>query len=125
MLTVNNHYNFSLYANSVLGHSYRNARLTSILDYNTALKFGNVELIHRQVFPYLPPGSPSDNTKYTYYVFDHNGNTIIIAEEWIVTSSIELASGRDATFKLYNVSSDQISIVRDQLLLLGISFDIV
>lgn len=125
MLTINNHYNFSLYANSVLGQSYRNARLSSVLDYRTALKFGNVELIHRQVFPYLPPGTPSDNTKYTYYVFEVNNEQIVVAEEWMIASSVEQSTGKDSTIRLYNVNSDQIAIVRDQLLLLGINFDIV
>lgn len=125
MLNINNHYNFSLYANSILGHSYRNARLTSILDYRTAVKFGNIDLIHRQVFPYLPPGTPSDHTKYTYYIFEHGNKKIVIAAEWLVTDSVEQTTGKDHTLTIYNVTPDQVGIIRDQLRLLGIQFDIV
>ncbi len=56
-MSINKHYNFSVYANSILGTSYTNTKLVSILDYHTALKFANVELLHRQVFPYLPPNT--------------------------------------------------------------------
>jgi hypothetical protein len=56
-LSLNKHYNFSLYDNSVLGKTYKNAKLKSILDYYTALKFSDVELLNKQIYPYLPSGT--------------------------------------------------------------------
>lgn len=124
-LTINKYYNFSLYHNSVLGVSYTNAKLISILDYNTALKFSNVELLHKQIYPYLPPNTLRDHTKYTYYLFNYNNKNIVIADVWIVASSIEETTGLSYTIRLNNITSSQLSIVRDQLRLLGISFEIV
>ena len=124
-MNINKHYNFSVYANSVLGTSYTNTKLVSILDYHTALKFANVELQHRQVYPYLPPNTPSDHTKYTYYLFQHNGKNIVLADVWIMASSVEETQGLNYTLQLNNVTTAELAIVRDQLRLLGISFSIV
>lgn len=124
-LTINNHYNFSLYANGVLGSSYRGLRLSSILDYSIAVKFGNIHLLHKQVYPYLPPGTPKDNTKYTYFLFQDGDKQIVIAEEWIIPSSIEQTVGKDYTIVLKNTTSERVAIIRDQLRLLGVTFDIL
>lgn len=124
-LTINNHYNFSLYANSVLGSSYKGYRLSSILDYNTAVKFGNIDLLQRQVYPYLPPGTPKDHTKYSYLLFQLEDKVIVLAQEWIIPSSIEQTVGRDYTITLKNVTPEKVMIIRDQLRLLGITFDIL
>lgn len=125
MLSTNKYYNFSVYANSVLGTVYRNAKLVSTLDYRKAMKEANIELLQRQIYPYLPPGTPSDHTKYTYYVFEYNGKEVTLADVWIEQASIEETEGLNYTLKLNNISSSQLATVRDQLRLLGISFDIV
>lgn len=124
-LTLNKHYNFSLYPNSVLGTVYRNAKLISILDYNIALKFANVDLLQRQIYPYLPPGTNSDHTNYTYYLFKHNDKNLVIADTWIIESSVEETSGLNYTLRLNNITPTQLNMIRDQLRLLGVSFDIL
>ena len=124
-LVINNHYNFSLYANSVLGSSYKGFRLSSILDYNVAVKFGNIDLLHRQVYPYLPPGTPKDHTKYTYFLFQSDNKQLVVAQEWIIPSSIEQTVGRDYTITIRNSTDAKVAIVRDQLRLLGLTFDIL
>lgn len=123
-LVINTYYNFATHANAVLGASHKNARLVSVLDYKTALRFSNIVLTHKQVYPYLPDGTPSDQTKYTYYLFDVNGKQIVLADVWIVDTSVEVGSTRITTLKLYNTTTNEMNIVRDQLRLLGISFEI-
>jgi len=122
-LTINKYYNFSVYANSILGTTYNNAKLISILDYHTALKFGNIELIHKQVLPYLPTGTPTDNTKYTYYLFTYKGKSVVLADVWILDSSVVETLGLNYTIRLNNISNSQYIIIKNQLRLLGISFD--
>ena len=125
MLSTNRYYNFSVYANSVLGTAYKNAKLVSTLDYRKALKEDNIDLLQRQIYPYLPPGTPSDHTKYTYYVFEYNGKEITLADVWIEQTSIEETQGLNYTLRLNNITSPQLTTIRDQLRLLGVSFDIV
>ena len=125
-LVVGNTYDFSVYANSVLGSTYKNQRLTSILDYQSALRFDNIVLLHRQIYPFLPQGTVSDATKYIYYCFvDQTGKRTVLADVWIDDSTIVQSSGTDVTFVLRNVTTGQAAIVRDQLRLLGIAFDVL
>lgn len=125
-LTVGFRYDFSVYANSTLGTSYKNVQLVSILDYQTSLRFSNVPLLHRQIYPYLPTGTPSEATKYTYYLFRTvAGEEVVLADVWIIDTTITKTTGVDQTVILRNITSGQVAIVRDQLRLLGISFDFV
>jgi hypothetical protein len=124
-LNLNKHFNFSLYPNSVIGTVYSNTKLISILDYNTALKFSNIELLQKQIYPYLPEGTNSDHTNYTYYLFKHNDKDIVIANAWIISESVEETLGLSYNIRLNNITQAQLNIVRDQLRLLGISFDII
>ena len=123
-LQINNYYNFSLYPNTVIGTSFRNAKLISILDYNTALKFSNVELYNKQIYPYLPEGTSSNYHNYIYYLFLYKDKKIVIADTWIIPSSIEVSTSTTYTITLENISNSQLNIIRDQLRVLGISFSI-
>lgn len=123
--TINKSYNFSVYANSVLGTNYRNVKLASILDYHTAMKFANIELLHRQIYPYLPPNTLQDQTKYTYYLFKTDTKDIVLADVWINANSVEETEGLNYTLQLNNITSAQLAIIRDQLRLLGISFNVI
>lgn len=123
-LNISRYYNLSVFANSVLGSSYRGAKLVSILDYSTAVKFASIDLINKQVYPYLPPGTLKDHTKYTYYLFKHQGKDIILADCWIVPGSVEESEGVNYTLTLSNITDRELSTIRDQLRLLGITFEI-
>lgn len=123
-LSINSYYNFSVYANSVLGAEYRNVKLVSVMNYQTAVKFSNVTLTHKQVYPYLPEGTPQDLTKYTYYLFKNKEVDLVLADVWIVESSIEIAQGMNYYLELKNISSSKMAMVRDQLKLLGITFTV-
>jgi len=124
-LSINKHYNFSVYANSILGTSFSNTKLVSILDYSTALKFANIELLHKQVYPYLPPDTISDFTKYQYFLFKHKNKDLVLADVWIDDTTIEETLGLSYTLKLNNINSSQLSIISNQLRLLGVSFDVI
>lgn len=125
MFKINEHYSFSTYTNPIIATAYKAAKLASILDYKTAVKFGNIDLIQKQIFPYLPPGTPKNHNNYTYLLFDVNGKTVVIAEEWIIPNSVTQSEGKSYTLTLNNITSTQMAIVRDQLRLLGISYTIL
>jgi hypothetical protein len=125
-LQINKTYNFSLYAPSVLGASYRNAKLIGILDYTSALKLKNVEQLHRQVYPYLPTGVINNPKSYTYYHFryEQSGSyyDLVIANPWFVESSVTEVNSLNLSISINNVSLDDVEVVRSQLRLLGYNF---
>ena len=121
-LVINQHYHFSVHANAVLGVKYRNARLVSLLDYHTALKFANVVLLHKQVYPYLPSETLADQTKYTYYLFKVDGRDVVLADVWIRHETVVLSDGVTRNISLQGVSAAEMEIITEQLRLLGINF---
>lgn len=125
MFKINEYYSFSTYGNPVISNSYSGLKLGSILNYQTAIKFANIDLIQKQLYPYLPPGTESNHSKYTYLLFENNGKMEVIAEEWIIPNSVSQSEGKTYTLTLNNMSSTKMAIVRDQLRLLGISFNIL
>jgi hypothetical protein len=96
-----------------------------MFDYNTALKFSNIELRQKQVYPYLPPGTSSVHTDDTYYLFNVNGVEVVIASTWIIATSVVETVGLNHNLRLNNISVQQLAVIKDQLRLLGVSFDIV
>lgn len=126
MLELNRNYSLSFHASTILGSGLRNAKLVSLFDYKIANKFASIDLLHRQVYPYLPAKTPHDYTKYTYYMFEtDDGKNVIVAEEWIVPNSVELTTTKTTTLLLRNVTNSQLTVLRNQLNLMGISFEML
>lgn len=124
VMKVNNFYDLSTFASPVLGSTYKGLRLMGILSYENAIKLDNIEAKQKQVYPYLPEGTPRDHTQYTYYHFVRGGKSIILADYWIVPNSISEAGGEIYTIRLMNVNSTEVALIRDQLRLLDIEFTI-
>lgn len=125
MLELNKYYNINTYAPVLFGADLKNLKLVSIFDYNTAVKFSNVVMAQRQVIPYLPPNTNLDYVNYIYYKFlDNNSKEYIIADTWIIPSSIVLVSQVSLTIKVNNATNADIPLLRDQLRALGYSFEI-
>jgi len=125
MFQINKRYNFSCHASAILGASYSNVKVISILDYKSALKLRELNSIQRQVYPSLPIGTPSDQRSYTYYVFElDNGKTIVLAYNWIIEASIVMVQSLDMIVKVFNITDSDVELVRGQLRRLGYSIDI-
>lgn len=123
-LKINNYYDISTFASPVLGSTHKNVRLLGILNYDNALKLDNIEAKQKQVYPYLPDGTPRDHRRYTYYHFQKGGKDIILADYWIVPNSIKEVDGETYVITLRNVNSTEVAAIRDQLRLLNIQFEI-
>lgn len=125
MFEINKRYNFSCHASAILGASYSNVKVISILDYKSALKLREVNSIQRQVYPSLPIGTPADQRAYTYIQFEmDNGTTMVLAYNWIIEDSIILVQSLDMLVKVYNITDSDVELVRGQLRRLGYSIDI-
>ena len=85
---INSTYTFNNRAASILGSGFKNAKLIAILDSKMASSFINIQSSHANIYPHLPPTTPNAPEKYTYLVFDVDGNRKVIAEEWIDELSV-------------------------------------
>lgn len=121
---VNGTYDFSVYANSVLGATYKNAVLQAELNYDVAVKFDNIEAKQRNVAGKLPKGTPTNYKEFKYLLFKVDGQDVVVAEHWIVPDSVNLSGSKSATITIQNASDRDIILIRDQLRLLGLNFSI-
>lgn len=120
LFEIHKTYTFNTLAPSVLGVTIKNAKLLSILDYDTALQYENVELKYRQVFPLLPNGTVDDAKSTVYYLFlAENGEKVIIAESWVDELNITLIEHINLLVSLPNVSLNDITSIRDVLNSMG------
>lgn len=117
-LTVGTSYSFNTRAPSILGASIRNAKLGAILDYRIArtMERENIDLKYRQIFPLLPPGTPSDVKGGIYYSFtSENGENFIMCNQWIDETSIVEVSYVNITVHLQAAQTTDVLVIRDAL----------
>ena len=121
----NRTYNFSTYAPTILGASFRRMKVTGIINYRMASKITQVDLIQRQVFPLLPPKTPDAVTDYTYISFqDENGSESVFAYPWIIDTSINQITTMQLLATIYSADETTIAKVRDVLNTMGLTFDL-
>lgn len=113
-------YNFNTKAPSVLGTTIKQAKLTGIADYNSAMKLINIDLQYRKIYPLLPPGTPNTPKSCIYYVFlSQLGETIVLANQWIDDTTIEVVDFINIQATVTSVSLTDITRIRDALNAMG------
>ncbi len=125
MFEVGSRYNFSTWAPAILGRSFKDALVSAIFDYETALNYRSVDYTHRMVKPLLPASSANNPNKLTYVLFKFkDGSTHVLANEWIDSSTVLKTTMLNAIIDLYDVDEVRIAGVQRALSLLGVNFNI-
>jgi hypothetical protein len=113
-------YNFNTLAPAILGATFNNAKLLSIMDFNTAMKFTNIAQQAQIVYPVLPAGTPTDPSSYVYLLFQTStGATVVLANVWINESTIVVSTTATITVVVTNVTTADVSVIRNMLLNAG------
>lgn len=82
-------YNFTTYAPAILGGDFTQARVVALLDYDSALKYANVDLLQRQVYSKLPVGTVDEVSSYTFVLVERSdGTRVVLAYPWIIPESV-------------------------------------
>lgn len=117
---IGNVYSFNTLAPAVLGVRIVRAKLNGIVDYRQACTIINVDVVQRQVYPLLPPGTPNNTQKYIYYVFTtESGARLCLAKNWIHLSSIELVEDATISVTIPNATLDDVERLRAALGVMG------
>jgi len=117
---IGNIYDFNTLAPSILGASVKRAKLIGILDYSSALKYSNVDLMYRTIYPLLPANTLNDAKNSIYYLFEtNNSGNVVYCEQWIDLSSVVLVTTTTYRVTISNSSPQDITTLRDVLNSLG------
>jgi hypothetical protein len=123
MLNIKSFYSFNTRAPSILGASYKNLKLVSIMDFNTVSAFSNVINQHANIYPHLPNGTPDNPEVYTYYLFKNESNqSVVMADVWIDSATIEEQGSQKLVIEIQNINNSDINRVRTILTTMGIPF---
>lgn len=102
-------YNFDVYPSAILGTSFQNVTILSIMDYESALNFGDIASLHINVFPYLPDGTPDDPTATDYVrIRTSSGVATILGVNWINLLTIEQVNSRRAVVTVEGVTNSDV-----------------
>ena len=113
-------FTFNTRAPSVLGSIIKNAKLTSILDYDDAIKLDNIDLKFRTIYPLLPANTPDSPQTCLYYKFkSESGEVIVLANVWIDFASLEVIEHINFQVNFTEASLEDIQRVRGALSALG------
>lgn len=125
-MNISEVYTFNTNAPALLGVEIKNAKLISILDYDTATIFEDVTTKYRQIYPLLPNGTPDDPRSCLYYRFkSESGEFIILADQWINSDSVEAIESVILQVTITDTVVEDIKRIRDALNILGLkSFEI-
>lgn len=124
-LQINSVYTFNNYAPGILGASLKNARLLFSCNFETAMKYEDVGVQYRQIYPELPPGAPVSPSGVVFHMFKtESGQNKLIAEPWIVSASIVSVTNLNFTVTVVNATIQDKANVRSALAHLGVNFNI-
>ena len=113
-------YTFNTLAPAILGTSINNAKLLATMDYDTAKTYENIDLKFRRIYPALPAGTPDQPEACYYYRFlTESGEKIIIADQWIDETTIDIIDHITFQVTFTNASTSDISRIRDAINSLG------
>ena len=119
-LAIGKVYRFNTRAPALLGAIINNAKLKAVMDYQTALGYENIELKFRKIYPLLPSGTPDDAGSCIYYRFEsESGPNIILADQWIEESTIEVIEHINFQVTFNDCSIPDIARVRNAINALG------
>lgn len=96
---------FDLFPAAIIGTTFKSATVNAILDYGIASMLKDVDALHAQVYATLPNGTIRDPKQLKYIKFTlANGKTEIIADAWIVPTSIVVENVKDFRITLSAVN---------------------
>lgn len=112
-------YNFNTLVPSILGDNYTNMELIATFTYETAINFGDIVTVHNDVLTEIPnlPANPAD-LNYLYFK-DVNGNKTLFAKEWLDEASITEVGSIGITVELVNMTTADITRIRNKFIELG------
>lgn len=117
---LNSVYNFNTLAPAILGANFKRVTVLAIVNYAIATTMANIEVNHRNIYPYLPVGTIDDPKTYQYLVIKtETGETTILALPWINLDTVNKLIGQDITIKINNVAPNDAAKIRDALIMLG------
>lgn len=112
-------YNFNTLAGVMLGQSYQSMKVISIMDSKQAIQYGDIMTTFNNVKTIIS-NLPSSVDDLTFILFENTDKEkVLLALEYIELDSIIEVKSIDIEMKLYDVTTEDLSIIRKAISELG------
>lgn len=99
-------YSFDVYPVPIIGNGFKRVTVQSVLDYDTALGFYDIESQHQNILGYLPEGTPSNPMFFDYLLIRTEDNIqTVIAVPWIKEDTIVVVQSLAAEVTIEDLES--------------------
>lgn len=120
MFKIGSTYNIPTRAPAILGATYKQVVLKGIVDYESAIAISNIELLHRQIYPILPIGTPDNPRQYNWYHFKTtNGTSFVLAHVWIDIDNVDEIINKVGIFTVPSITDADAVRILNQLRAMG------
>ena len=117
-------YNFTTLVPSLLGGEYKNMQVVSLMTPDEAVKYQDILTLHEQVRTLIALNMSANDCTYVKFK-TLEGDTKIIALEYIEPDSIKEVTTVNIRIELQRATTEDISIIRARLKELGyVDFDV-
>jgi len=113
-------YNFRTLAAAILGASYANMKVISVMGYTEAVKHADVTTQYQAVSGVLTGLLPANSLTYNL-LEDPSGNRVVMATEYIDPASLTLVTTTNLRVDIMGVTTVTEATLRARLLELGIN----
>lgn len=125
MFEINKVYNFNTIAPVTLGLTYKNMKVIGAnINYRLAVNYTDIYTTREKIIQ--ETGNDLLNVKDVSYVIFENeyGDTVVLSLDWIVSNSIVVVASIDATLKLSNINTVDLTIIRNAINALGYTVEV-
>jgi len=124
LFEVGKRYNFTTIAPVTLGQTYNNVKAIANVDFNIAIKFSDVISIREAIIQETSAEllNPRDVLYTMFETMD--GKTVVLANDWIVPSSIIAIDQVDAIFTIRNITNEDAINIKNMIAALGYKVDV-
>ncbi len=117
-IEINKVYSFDTIAPSILGASFKNAKVVSILSYSDAIKQQNVNNTFTtlsNMFPAAFAGTSIESSIF-YKMTLPSGREIILASQYINYLTLELAVSKSIRIDISDISNTDVDVLKQLLI---------
>lgn len=113
-------YNFTTLAPAILGASYKNMKVVSLISQSEAVKYSDVVTKHETLKQTIA-GLPASTVNMTFILFeDSNGDKVVFADEYIDQLTITEITTITLQINVYDADPTMTAIIQARLRELGV-----
>ena len=109
-------YSFSIYPTTIISNDFNYAICEGVLSPSIAEAFMPLDVMHAQVYPYLPSGTVDNPLMYNYVKFKlSDGATSVLGLPWINLDTVKVSTIQKIVVEIKGKTANELNNIRSVL----------